>query len=240
MDLSEWHTLQLWLADGERRVTVPFAAYLSERIPPLAAGCAATSARSSDLSARTRSCTARPVPPTTTARIVATAEDYEAVRELVADLVSEGISATVRPETRETVEAVATLAGDTDKHVLDRPARRRPRDGQVSGQPTRAGRDRQGLSAQRRGQARAPVQAGARRPAARRPRILPSADEVRECCTVASESGGIKTPPDVDADDDGRTIADLTDDELLAAAGPGATLERSDQRSEPNPEKATP
>jgi hypothetical protein len=70
--------------------------------------------------------------------------------------------------------------------------------------------------------------------------ILPSADEVRECCTVASESGGIKTPPDVDADDDGRTIADLTDDELLAAAGPGATLERSDQRSEPNPEKATP
>jgi hypothetical protein len=42
-------------------------------------------------------------------RIVATIEDYAAVRELVADLVSEGIEATVPATVRETVEAVKRL-----------------------------------------------------------------------------------------------------------------------------------
>ena len=42
-------------------------------------------------------------------RIIATIEDYAAVRELVADLVAAGVEATVRPEVRETVAAVADL-----------------------------------------------------------------------------------------------------------------------------------
>ena len=41
--------------------------------------------------------------------IVATLDDYAAVRDLVADLVAEGVDATVRPEVRETVEAVGRL-----------------------------------------------------------------------------------------------------------------------------------
>jgi hypothetical protein len=47
-------------------------------------------------------------------RIVATiGEDYAAVRELVADLVSEGIEATVPKTVRETVEAVKRLREDS-------------------------------------------------------------------------------------------------------------------------------
>ena len=42
-------------------------------------------------------------------QVVATLEDYAAVHELVADLVAEGVEATVKPEARETVEAVAGL-----------------------------------------------------------------------------------------------------------------------------------
>ncbi len=42
-------------------------------------------------------------------RIVATIEDYAAVRELVADLVSEGIEATVPATVRDTVEAVKRM-----------------------------------------------------------------------------------------------------------------------------------
>jgi DNA-binding transcriptional ArsR family regulator len=48
-------------------------------------------------------------------RIVATIEeDYAAVRELVADLVSEGIEATVPATVRETVEAVKRLREDSN------------------------------------------------------------------------------------------------------------------------------
>jgi hypothetical protein len=42
-------------------------------------------------------------------RIVATLQDYAVVRELVADLVSEGIEATVLKSVREAVHAVARL-----------------------------------------------------------------------------------------------------------------------------------
>ena len=40
-------------------------------------------------------------------RVIAALEDYAAVRELIADLVAEGIEATVKPEVREVVEATA-------------------------------------------------------------------------------------------------------------------------------------
>jgi hypothetical protein len=50
-------------------------------------------------------------------RIVATLEDYARVRELVADLVSEGIEATVPATVRETVEMVKRLRDETEKDV---------------------------------------------------------------------------------------------------------------------------
>jgi hypothetical protein len=45
-------------------------------------------------------------------KVVATLEDYEIVRELVAGLVSEGVEATVPATVRETVQAVAELDPD--------------------------------------------------------------------------------------------------------------------------------
>jgi hypothetical protein len=45
-------------------------------------------------------------------RIIATIDDYVAVRELIADLVAEGVDATVKPETREVVKAIARLLGE--------------------------------------------------------------------------------------------------------------------------------
>ena len=58
-------------------------------------------------------------------RVVATLEDYAAVRELVADLVAEGVEATVKPEVREVVEATARLIADGQEEVApDRISRR--------------------------------------------------------------------------------------------------------------------
>ena len=99
LDLSEWHTLQHWLADGERRVTVPFAGYLADNVPPLAVRLRR------DFAAILGLVRAHALPHRATRDvnengwIVATVEDYAAVRELVNDLISEGISATVRTTT---------------------------------------------------------------------------------------------------------------------------------------------
>jgi hypothetical protein len=45
-------------------------------------------------------------------RIIATLDDYAAIYDLVSDVVSEGVEATVRPEVRQTVEAVRGLLAE--------------------------------------------------------------------------------------------------------------------------------
>jgi hypothetical protein len=106
-DISRWVALQEWLAAAERRVAVPFAGVLAELVPPVAVrlrrdfGAILNLIRMHALlhqASRERD---------EHGRIVATDDDYEAVRRLVVDLVSEGVEATVPPTVRETVHTVA-------------------------------------------------------------------------------------------------------------------------------------
>jgi hypothetical protein len=100
-----WHALQIWLESAEHRVSLPYAGKLAELIPPVAVrlrrafGAVLNLIRAHALlhqATRERD---------TQGHIVATIEeDYAAVRELVADLVSEGIEATVPKTVRETVQ----------------------------------------------------------------------------------------------------------------------------------------
>jgi hypothetical protein len=109
VDLALWHALAIWLDGTESRVIIPFAGVLAALIPPVAvrlrrdfgAVLALTRAHAL-LHQATRARTAEGV-------IVATLDDYAAVRELVHDLVAEAIGATVAPTIRETVDTVATL-----------------------------------------------------------------------------------------------------------------------------------
>jgi hypothetical protein len=116
-DLDVWHALQGWLAAAEHRVTVSYAGELAENIPPVAVrlrrdfGALLNLIRAHAIlhqASRERD---------TDGRIVATFEDYARVRELVADLVSEGIEATVPATVRETVEMVKRLRDETDEDV---------------------------------------------------------------------------------------------------------------------------
>jgi hypothetical protein len=50
-------------------------------------------------------------------RIVSMLDDYDVVRDLVADRFAEGLGATVSPVVRETVEAVAALIGPGSNEV---------------------------------------------------------------------------------------------------------------------------
>ena len=109
IDLPSWLALQLWLANGEHRVVVPYAPKLARAIPPVGV----RSRR--DFRAFLNLVSAHAVlhqatrPRDTLGRIVAQVEDYSAVRELVAEIVGHGLEAAVSPEVRETVLAVGEL-----------------------------------------------------------------------------------------------------------------------------------
>jgi hypothetical protein len=109
-DLSEWHDLQEWLQRAEHRVTIPYREALAKSIPPVAirlrrdVGALLALIRSHAILHqlnRERD---------DQGRIVASIDDYDVVRGLVAGLLSEGVGATVSQTIRATVETVAELA----------------------------------------------------------------------------------------------------------------------------------
>jgi DNA-binding transcriptional ArsR family regulator len=113
-DLATWLALQVWLEGAEHRVSIPYAMILADLIPPVAVRLRR------DFGALLNLIRAHALLHQATrerdgeGRIVATIEeDYAGVRELVADLVSEGIEVTVPETVRETVEAVKRLRDDS-------------------------------------------------------------------------------------------------------------------------------
>jgi DNA-binding transcriptional ArsR family regulator len=109
-NFEPWHALQVWLERAEHHVSVPYARILADLIPPVAVrlrrdfGALLNLIRAhAVLHQASRDRDAK-------GRIVATIEeDYVAVRELVVDLVGEGVETTVPATVRETVEAVKRL-----------------------------------------------------------------------------------------------------------------------------------
>jgi hypothetical protein len=110
----QWPLLQRVMEDSIDEtgcwVTIPFARALADAVPP-----AATRLRR-DFGAILGLIRAHAFLHRATRerddhdRTIAAIEDYAVVRELVADLISEGVGRTVSPETRETVQAVDQLA----------------------------------------------------------------------------------------------------------------------------------
>lgn len=110
-DPARWQALQTWVELSDRRVVIPFAQRLAGLVPPVAVrlrrdfkallGLVSTHAI---LHQATRERDQE-------GRIVATVGDYEVVREIIADIISEGVAVGVSPTTRETVEAVRRLLG---------------------------------------------------------------------------------------------------------------------------------
>jgi hypothetical protein len=109
VDLAPWQALQTWLATGSTRVVIPFADQLAELVPPLAVRLrrdfkmVLTLIRAHALlhqASRLKD---------EAGRVVATIKDYAAVQDLIADVVAEGVDATVKPEIREIVETTGRL-----------------------------------------------------------------------------------------------------------------------------------
>jgi hypothetical protein len=109
LDYRPWHELQDWLFAQDNRVVIPFARYLAENIPPIAVRLRR------DFGALLSMIKAHAVLHQATrerddsGRIVATSADYQAVRELLIDVVSQGVGATVSETNRETVGVVGGM-----------------------------------------------------------------------------------------------------------------------------------
>jgi len=105
-DRERWRALQTWLEGGERRVTIPYAGALAEKMGDVAVrlrrdfSVVLSLIKSHALLHRaTRERDEH-------GRIVATLADYSRVRDLVSGLIAEGVEATVPKTIRETVETV--------------------------------------------------------------------------------------------------------------------------------------
>jgi hypothetical protein len=113
-DLEGWRALQGWLETQDNRVTVPYATRLASLVPPIAVrlrrdfGALLNLIRAHAILHRAT----RETEPD--GRVIATVEDYARVREIVADLVSEGVESAVPPTVRETVEELRNLGAYED------------------------------------------------------------------------------------------------------------------------------
>jgi hypothetical protein len=191
VDYGPWQAFQKWLGVGERRVVVPFAGQLADLVPPVAVrlrrdfGLLLALIRAHALLHREgRGRDGQ-------GRILATHYDYAAVRELVADLFAEGVDATVKPETRETVAAVKALAKDEvtvteiaralrlDKGAASRRVAVAILRGYLTNNETRRGR---------------PARIAEGDPMPAEIEILPTPDRLADCCAVAALQEGIDTP----------------------------------------------
>jgi hypothetical protein len=107
VDYKPWQDFQRWLAAGERRVVVPFAAVMVELIPPVAVRlrrdvgqviCAIKAHALLHRDQRDRD---------EAGQIVADIDrDYEAVRKLMNAIIAEGSGAAINPAITETIDAV--------------------------------------------------------------------------------------------------------------------------------------
>ena len=117
IDLSGWQALQTWLSASICEVVIPYAGTLAEMFPPVAIRLRRdfrtilTLIRAHVLLHQASRQKDRD------GRLLAQVADYAAVRDLVAGLVAESAEVTIKPEIRETVNAVAKLLADNREEV---------------------------------------------------------------------------------------------------------------------------
>jgi hypothetical protein len=114
LNLAPWQALQEAIALGPTGVEIPFARQLADLIPPVAVRLRrdyptllALIEAHALLHQETRK-------RASTGEIIATLQDYSVVRQLLADLISQGVGTTVPSSIKQTVNAVAELMSKTN------------------------------------------------------------------------------------------------------------------------------
>ncbi len=195
VDLAPWHALQAWLAGACHRVTIPYAKALSDLMPPLAVRLRRDFGMILNL-IRTHALLHQASRPRDEAgRIVAAPADYAAVRALVADLVAEGIEATVSDTTRDTVAAVKVARGESAQPVsVSAVAQVLKLDRGATSRRVKVALDRGYLRNEETGRGK-PSKLTIGEPLPEEAQVLPTVEALAECCSVAGVREGIAIPP---------------------------------------------
>lgn len=110
---TSWQALQTWLSGTERRVVIPYAEQVAALIPPVAVRLRRDFPTVLSLiraQALLHQATRERDPE---GQVIASLEDYAAIRTLVEPLLSDELGASVSDTVRETVETVRRLASET-------------------------------------------------------------------------------------------------------------------------------
>lgn len=194
-DFTPWHALQEWVTYGDHAVTIPYASALADMIPPVAVRLRRDFNALLNL-IRTHALLHQVHRERDTkGRIVATFADYTAVRELISDIVSEGLETTVSEATRDTVHAVAklrqedlntqiTFAAIARELGIDKSTAKRRADAAID-----AGYLKNEALKGR------PANLAVGEPLPEDQHILPPEDELRQRCMVAAKKSDGKTLP---------------------------------------------
>ncbi len=195
VSVEPWHALQLFIENGPCAVHIPFAEALANCIPPVAVRLRRDFRQILTLieahallhqASRQRD---------EQGRIVAQLADYAAIRELVADIVSAGVEATVPASVRETVQVVADMqATDEDSGVsIAAIAHRLRLDKSAASRRVSGARDRGYLvnMETRKGK---PARWRTDEPLPDDVEILPPPESIGHRCSVAVQTEGIDTP----------------------------------------------
>ncbi len=114
VDFNRWHALHTWLEHGARRVMIPFAKILADKMLPVAMRLR-RDFRQLLILIEAHALLHRASRKTDTeGRIIAEIQDYAAIYDLLLDILSDGVGASIKPNVRETVGAVKALI-DTGK-----------------------------------------------------------------------------------------------------------------------------
>ena len=119
VDLNPWHALQGWLELSPIEVHIPFLERLAELIPPAGVRLRRDFATLKSL-IQTHAILHQKSRKIEDGRLIADIEDYAVVRELVVEIMSEGLGAAVSPCLRETVEAVRTLIDQSKEPITNK------------------------------------------------------------------------------------------------------------------------
>ena len=197
IDLASWHALQRFLALVPRQVVIPFASELADLIPAVAVRLRRdfpTILALIEAHALLHQLSRGRNPQ---GAIIATLEDYAVVREMVTDLISHGVGATVPTTVRETVGAVGKLAeAGCDGVPLTRVAQKLGLDKSTA--------SRRATDAITRGHLRDSSEEKKGRPARYviadplpdDVELLPAVEKLQvKCCSVAPSREGVEPPP---------------------------------------------
>ncbi|MEW6359295.1 MAG: winged helix-turn-helix domain-containing protein [Planctomycetota bacterium] len=194
IDFKPWHGLQQWIENGDRRVIIPYSRILANKIPPVALRLRRDFSALKGLICAHALLHQANRKRDSVGRVVATLDDYAVVRDLVLDVVSEGLAVGVSDTVRETVEAVVELRGDTDAEINNvQVARKLGLDKSTTQRRVRAAVDL-GYLVNHEDKKGRPARLVPGDPLPEEIEVLPSV-ETLECCMVALKSEGIGTPP---------------------------------------------